>query len=61
MAMTKEEVVARKIEKMFLTRHLDLDAMGLYLTYIWGYQLQTMIEILEPSRLARQEQGVKQS
>jgi len=61
MAMTKEEVVARKIEKMFLTRHLDLDFMGLYLSHIWGYQLQTMEEILESARLARQEQGVKQS
>jgi hypothetical protein len=57
--MTKEEIIARKIEKMFLTRHLDLDAMGLYLKYIWEYQLQTIEEILEPARLARQEQGVK--
>ena len=61
MAMTKEEVVARKIEKMFLTRHLDLDAMGLYLSHILRYQLETMEEILESARLARQEQGVKQS
>ena len=57
--MTKEEIIARKIEKMFSTRHLlDLDAMGVYLTYIWGYQLE---EILESARLARQEQVVKQS
>ena len=60
MAMTKEEIVARKIEKMFVTRDLDLDAMGLYLTCIWGHQLEPLEEILESVRLARQEQGVKQ-
>ena len=59
MSQAKEEIIARKIEKMFSTRHLDLDDMGLYLTYIWEYQLQTIEEILEPARLARQEQGVK--
>ena len=60
MAMTKEEVVARKIEKMFVVRDLDLDAMGVYLTHIRRYQLETLEEILESARLARQEQGVKQ-
>ena len=60
MAMTKEEVVARKIEKMFVVRALDLDAMGLYLTHIRRYQLETLEEILESVVLARQEQGVKQ-
>ena len=61
MAMTKEEVVARKIEKMFLVRDLDLVNMGMALGMRRESELQTMEEILEPARLARQEQGVKQS
>ena len=61
MAMTKEEVVARKIEKIFLARDLRPGLIGVFLFRTWRPQLQTMIEILEPSRLARQEQGVKQS
>ena len=60
MAMTKEEVVARKIEKMFLVRDLRPGVVGFCLFRTWRPELQTMIEILEPSRLARQEQGVKQ-
>tara|TARA_R110002167_G_scaffold28357_1_gene95545 strand:+ start:122 stop:307 length:186 start_codon:yes stop_codon:yes gene_type:complete len=61
MAMTKEEVVARKIEKMFLARDLDLVNMGMALVMRRESELQTMEEILESVVLARQEQGVKQS
>tara|TARA_B110000858_G_scaffold4515_1_gene5224 strand:+ start:119 stop:304 length:186 start_codon:yes stop_codon:yes gene_type:complete len=61
MAMTKEEVVARKIEKMFLARDLDLVNMGMALVMRRESELQTMEEILESVVLARQEQGVTQS
>ena len=61
MAMTKEEVVARKIEKMFLVRDLRPGIIGFFLLDTWRPQLETMEEILESARLARQEQGVKQS
>ena len=61
MAMTKEEVVARKIEKMFLVRDLDLVNMGMALVMRRESELQTMEEILESVVLARQEQGVTQS
>ena len=61
MAMTKEEIVARKIEKMFVTRDLDLVNMGDALWWMRVSHLEIMEEILESVRLARQEQGVKQS
>ena len=61
MAMTKEEIVARKIEKMFVTRDLDLVNMGMALGCRRESELQIMIEILESVVLARQEQGVTQS